>query len=187
MFGDEMITQKRLKELLHYDPETGVFTRKHRSSNRINVGDAAGCIHHSGYRHIRVEGKTYIAHRLAWLFIDGYMPEFQIDHLNGIRDDNRFKNLRHVSNICNAQNAKISSNNTSSFPGVIWNKKNKKWVAKARINYIYVYLGSYENILDAALARFTAEEQCPTWTCNYRSELVKAIKESWPGFLENRQ
>ncbi len=170
-----MLTQKKLKEILSYDPESGVFTR-------IKTGKVAGSLRSDGYIHLRVGKKLYFAHRLAWLYVHGYFPENQIDHLNGIRNDNRLENLREVSQACNTQNCKISSRNTSGFPGVNRHKQRKKWQARGMLQQKHVYLGLYPSPLDAALARFTWEVQCSNWTCNHRSELVKAIKEAWPGF-----
>jgi len=177
-----MLTQSRLKEVLSYDPETGKFVRKVSRSNSVKVGSVAGTLSPLGYTQIRVDGKRYLAHRLAWLYTHGYFPENQIDHLNGIRNDNRIKNLREVSNACNLQNTKIRSDNTSGFPGVYWHKQRRKWGAYIQIQGKPYHLGLYDTALGAALARYTAEVQCPGWTCNHRSELTKAIKARWPGF-----
>ncbi|MCK9994454.1 MAG: hypothetical protein Dbin4_02974, partial [Alphaproteobacteria bacterium] len=98
------LTQSRLKELLHYDPDTGVFTRRVQTSSNARVGDVAGCLHPEGYRHIQIDGKRYAAHRLAWLYMTGEWPTNQLDHLNGVRDDNRWGNLREATHGQNQQN-----------------------------------------------------------------------------------
>ena len=175
------LTQSRLKEVLSYDPDSGKFTWKIHVSN-VKAGSVAGSLDFYGYINIRVDGKAYKAHRLVWLYTHGYDPENQIDHLNGVRNDNRITNLREVSQSCNMQNTKVRSNNTSGFPGVYWNKRDQKWKAYICIQGKNHGLGYYDIALDAALARYTAETCIPQWTCNHRSNLVKTIKTQWPEF-----
>ena len=177
-----MLTQDRLKEVLSYDPDSGKFIWKISTSNRVKAGSVAGTLNSTGYIYIRVDGKKYLAHRLAWLHAYGYDPEHGIDHLNGVRDDNRISNLREVSQSCNLQNTKTYSRNTSGFPGVSWDKWRRKWRAQIRSQGRNHFLGYYEDSLEAALARYTEEIWDSKWACNHRSELVKAIKKSWPGF-----
>ena len=115
----DVLTQERLKERLHYNPETGVFTRVKTVRNAVKVGDVAGTIDHYGYRKIQIGGKIYSAHRLAWLYVHGVWPANQIDHINGTRDDNCFANLREATigeNQHNRRNAR--SDNKSGFLGV---------------------------------------------------------------------
>jgi hypothetical protein len=176
------LTQIELKRQLHYDPKTGEFTWLISNGPRVKVGDIAGCLNNYGYICIGINGKSYKAQRLAYLYMEGYFPEYEIDHKFGIRDDNRWSKIQHVTPTCNRQNQKVNKNNKSGFTGVSWSGQRKKWVGKIRINYKIIYLGFYDNPLEAALARFTFEVQCPLWKCNYRSELVKAIKRAWPGF-----
>ena len=92
MKGHTMITQSKLKELVNYDQDTGIFTWKKRTSNRIKIGDIIGNLHNCGYIEMGVNGKRYLAHRLAWLYVYGYMPKL-IDHINTNKQDNRICNL----------------------------------------------------------------------------------------------
>lgn len=178
------LTQERLKELLDYDEDTGVFVWRVRPANSVKVGDVAG--YNQGYIQIRVDGIKYQAHRLVWLYVHGYFPEYFIDHMNGIKDDNRIVNLREVSNQCNAQSTKISSNNKSGYNGVSWNKIARKWKSQIRINSKDIHLGLYDCKLDAGLARITAEDWDNSWTCDEqcvsRSEIMKDLKD----YIESR-
>jgi len=88
-----MLTQERLKELLSYDPETGAFTWL-LSPGPKRKGEQAGSQHHSGYRFVKLDGKMYAEHRIAFLYVHGYFPEGDVDHINRIRNDNRPDNLR---------------------------------------------------------------------------------------------
>ena len=105
------LTQARLKELLHYDPSTGIFTRLKTVSNNGKKGAIAGGVCKiNGYRRIVVDYKTCIASLLAWLYMEGYWPEHEIDHINRIKHDDRWENLRHVTHQCNVRNSSISKN-----------------------------------------------------------------------------
>ena len=100
-------------------------------SSRAQAGDIAGNKQVDGYIRIRIDGKDYLAHRLAWLYHHGYFPENQID---GFRDDNRIKNLREASRRCNMQNQKISCVNNSTITGVSWDAAHKKWHVQIKVN-----------------------------------------------------
>ena len=89
-----MITQKHLKEILDYNTETGIWTWRVNQARRIKIGQRAGTIISDGHRHIGISGKFYKAHRLAWLYMTGEFPKDEIDHINGVPDDNRWCNLR---------------------------------------------------------------------------------------------
>lgn len=100
------LTVERLREVLDYSPESGQFIWLISSSPNCKPGQVAGTTTARGYRQIRVDGTTYLAHRLAWLHATGAWPQEHIDHINGITADNRLVNLRDVSRFVNAQNAK---------------------------------------------------------------------------------
>lgn len=143
------ITQERLKELLAYDPLTGVFTWLIRPRHgHVKPGDIAGCLN-GGYVVIRVDGRPYKAHRLAWLYMTGCFPSDEIDHINRIKDDNRIANLREASHAENAQNKGLFRNNKSGHKGVSWNTKEQKWFVQICVNGEGMYLGIYE-CLEAA-------------------------------------
>lgn len=153
-----MITQNELKRILHYDPETGLFTRISRSSG-ARVGDIAGTIMKLGYIAISVKGKVYTAHRLAWLYIHGYFPEKHIDHYNHKRNDNRINNLREVMSSENHRNRSKSILNTSGIIGVRWRKQNNKWLSSIKVNGIQKHLGYFEDKFEAICARKSANNK----------------------------
>lgn len=163
------LTQKRLKELLHYGPETGLFTWRMSRGRTARAGQIAGCINGNGYRTIMIDGKDYLASRLAWLYREGYFPEHQVDHENRIRPDDRWSNLRHVSRVCNARNCNLSKNNKSGINGVCWHKGTQKWVAYIAIPDKFLHLGTFTSKLDAARARWQAEVKHGFPNCNTTS------------------
>ena len=152
------LTAEYLRSVLHYDPETGIFTWKVRTANCVKVGDVAGCLEGEGYLHIQLQSRKHKAHRLAWLYIRGSWPTDQIDHINRIRTDNRIANLREVSNKQNHQNKSKPSNNTSGHPGVVWDKQKSKWKAQIRHNNKLIHLGYFATIEEALSARKAAEK-----------------------------
>lgn len=167
-----MITQELVKELLHYDPETGIFThrvrdRKHFSSDgmhrhwndRFSGENAANIKSESGYCFISIFNKSYRAHRVAWLYVNGHLPSNQIDHINGVRSDNRISNLRCVTNADNGKNQKRRSTNTSGVTGVWKSKQKGKYVAEILVNGKKHHLGTFDLLEDAARARKEAERK----------------------------
>ena len=152
------LTAEKLRELLHYEPETGIFTWKISNSSRVKVGDVAGCLNGDGYLQIRVQSRPHKAHRLAWLYVYGSWPKDQIDHINRNRPDNRIANLREVSRKQNNQNKSKPSNNTSGHPGVYWHKQNSKWRARIKQHQKNIHLGYFTDIEEAVAARKAAEK-----------------------------
>lgn len=138
-----MLTQKRLKEVLNYCPETGVFTRKIRTSNRVKVGAPAGCTTSQGYVAIRVDRRRYKAHRLAWLYVHGVWPNNDIDHDDRDRSNNRIDNLRDVTHKQNHENTGLRDDNTSGFRGVSSEPRTSKWVARIMHHGKQVNLGTF--------------------------------------------
>ena len=116
------ITHIRLTELLDYDSVTGIWKWKVSTTKSIKIGDTAGCKSQGtkGYVWIRADKKLYRAHRLAWFYMTKEWPSHQIDHINGIRDDNRWSNLRQATHSENQHNRTVNKNNTSGYNGVYW-------------------------------------------------------------------
>ena len=154
-----MLTQKELKELLHYDPDTGVFTWIARPSMAVHSGDTAGSVDRFGYAHIGIRGRIYLAHRLAWLYVYGVWPKDQIDHINHGRGDNRIINLREANSTDNNQNRSIPNINTSGICGVQWHKLRKRWYTAITANGERIYLGCYSDFFEACCARKSAENR----------------------------
>lgn len=121
-----MLTQDKLRELLEYCPYTGVFTWKVDSKSAAGLKPVAG-YPSQGYIRIHTYGGNYWAHRLVWLYVFGYFPDSDIEHINGVRDDNRLKNLRLATRSRNMQNTSKHRDNSSGYKGVDWNKKKGKW------------------------------------------------------------
>jgi hypothetical protein len=151
------LTQDRLKSLLHYDPDTGVFTNKVTRANAVG-GEIAGYRHYaSGHWYITVDYKKYKAHRLAWLYYYGIWPE-EIDHINGNGTDNRITNLRECTHQQNGRNTKLRIDNTSGKKGVYFDKKNRKYRAYIGINGKNRFIGSrFDTVEEAIAARNKAE------------------------------
>jgi HNH endonuclease/AP2 domain len=147
-----ILTQEFLKEMLDYDPLTGIFTWKVSLQNKVKIGQVAGYIRKDGYRFITVNGTKYRAHRLAWFYVYGVWPTKDLDHRYGIRDDNRISELREATKSQNAANTSKHKDNTSGFKGVCWDKQAKKWKARIMINGKNKTLGLFDIIEEAALA-----------------------------------
>ena len=152
-----ILTQDRLKEILHYDPETGIFTRR-KNQGGIKAGSTAGNVTEQGYIRIKVDRKLHYAQRLVWLYVHGHFPEDEMDHINHIRDDNRLINLRKCSRLENMKNKSRYKCNSSGRTGISWHKRERKWHARIRVNKKIIHLGSFKDIDDAVKSREEAEE-----------------------------
>jgi hypothetical protein len=153
--GRPEMTQKRLRQLLDYDPQTGAFhwlaPRGGRSS-----GEMTGAIS-NGYLCIRIDGVRYQAHRLAWLYVHGKWPANHLDHINRNRADNRLENLREATPSQNSMNAREGSNSSTGIRGVSVDRRSGKYLARIRANGKNVNLGYYADVTDARDAREKAE------------------------------
>lgn len=143
------ITQDIVREYLHYAEQTGIFTLKKRWSTKgvSPVGTVLGYKDGKGHIHFSFFGKKYKAHRLAWLYMHGVWPTDQVDHINGVKDDNRISNLREVNNSQNQWN-RHKINSSSGYKGVFFNKKNRSWYAQ----FNKIYLGTFHTPEAAARA-----------------------------------
>ena len=149
-----MITQERLKELLNYCQLTGRFVWR-LNRGKMKAGDVAGCLNIDKYIRICVDGNTYFAHQLVWLYITGLFPSCPMDHINHIRNDNRFINLRIVSVAENNANSSLYANSSTGIAGV--GKFRNKWRARIYLNGVEIHLGIFSDKNDAAISRKMAE------------------------------
>jgi hypothetical protein len=157
----ESITAKYLRECLHYNELTGVFTWRERplehfvdkrtwkTWNTRFSGKTAGpnggmCNTSKGYIQISINNRLYLVHRLAWLYMTGELPKDQIDHADGDKLNNAFANLREATNAQNHANMPMPSHNASGFKGVYFDKRAKKYQANIKVNGIKKYLGSFD-------------------------------------------
>ena len=150
-----MLTVERLKELLHYDQDTGVFTWLVGRNWGVKAGAVAGYTNHGGYIVIRVDGQDCRAHRLAALYVEGEWPPDQIDHINGVRDDNKWINLRHATDRVQSRNQKRPSTNTSGVTGVYGREGH--WGARIKVEGTDTYLGTFDTFDEAVAARKAAD------------------------------
>jgi len=151
------LTAEYLRSILDYNPETGVFIWK-VSIGRMKKGAIAGNIHPSGYRFIRVAGRSYCAHRLAWLHYYGKWPKVYLDHKNCARANNAISNLRECTNGENLQNS-TRSRGSSKYQGVSWQKSRNKWKAQIGVNNKVISLGIFDDEVEAASAYREAKEK----------------------------
>lgn len=172
------LTQERLKELLNYDPEAGVFVWLKTTSNRVKVGRVAGNINKTTrYRYLRIDRKLYSASSLAFLYMEGYFPEHEVDHRNRNMSDDRWENLRHVSRQCNMRNKSVYKANKSGITGIFWNKRRQRWTAQIGISDKKVHLGTFKSIIDAAKVRWNAEVKYGFPDCNTTSSAYLYLQQ----------
>tara|TARA_R110001632_G_C11251742_1_gene408913 strand:+ start:123 stop:656 length:534 start_codon:yes stop_codon:yes gene_type:complete len=153
------LTQEQLKAELNYDQHTGLFTRIRTNTNNVIIGDNSGSISKQGYLNIMVLSTRYLSHRIAWLYEYGNFPTKNIDHINGVKTDNRIINLREATHEENAKNMKMTSLNSSGFLGVCWHKPTESWQVSINTNTNRIYLGIFKKLSDAVKTRVDAEEK----------------------------
>jgi hypothetical protein len=151
--GDAVMTEYAIgKKRLTYNSETGLFTWP-------RTNDVAGSLARDGYRKVCVDNKIFNAHKLAWCLVYGKMPTQALDHINGVRDDNRIANLRLATPSENAQNKRSSpaGKRTKAPLGVTFHKKCQKYQAQIMVGGCSHYLGLYETPEDAHAAYLAAK------------------------------
>ena len=149
------ITHKRLSEILSYDSGTGLFTRR-KGVRGCLLGGKAGYITPTGYISICIDYRRYLAHRLAWFYVHKKWPVNQIDHVNGVRTDNRMKNLReatHAENQHHRFGPQRNKSRTSKYLGISFFKQTKRWTAQITVKSKGIRLG-YFNTEDEAYAAY---------------------------------
>ena len=148
------ITADRARELLHYDPETGVFTRR-VASGKTHVGDVTGSKNALGYMMVGVDGSRYLAHRLAWLYTYGEWPKQDIDHIDQDKANNRIANLRDVSRSANNQNrsAALSNSGTGIANVCPVTAGRRPYRVRLKLNGVIVYHKHFYTIEEAIAAR----------------------------------
>jgi len=139
-----MLTLERLREVLAYNPQSGLLVWKVANSRRVSVGDIAGSLDNNGYIVIRIDRRIYKAHRLAWFLVMGDWPKVTIDHINGVPADNRWSNLREATYSQNNASRGLTSRNKSGLKGVSWDKGAGRWRAQMSVNGKAMYLGLFD-------------------------------------------
>lgn len=167
--ADMPIYEQAIKDRLHYDPATGILTWRDprpedfRSEAHMRTwrtrfaGQKAGKLRPDGYISVRitVDGVTtcFLAHRIAWFVAHGRWPEGQIDHVNGVRTDNRIENLRDVSPLENRRNMRCYARSQTGVAGVTWSAHAKRWMARINTDGRQKNLGYFLRFEDAVTAR----------------------------------
>lgn len=149
--GARSLTAERLREVLDYNPDTGIFVWKIRTADRVKIGTEAGGVDEKGYVRIRVDGGRYRAHRLAWLYVKGVWPSMDIDHEDNNRANNRWFNLREATEGQNRANSRINRNSKTGIKGVREYGRDR-WIAGIRVNGKSQHLGIFECVAAAKLA-----------------------------------
>ena len=151
------LTAARLREAFHYDVDTGLFYRRGGSPSPL------GSVGRYGYISVSIDGHVWLAHRLAWFYVYGTLPEGQLDHINRVRSDNRIANLRPATNKLNMENRKVQSNNKSGCPGVHFSNHSQKWRARIKHHGVFVELGMHKDFESAKAAYLEARSRLFTF------------------------
>jgi hypothetical protein len=155
-FEDWELTQYTLKDILDYDPKTGKFTWLVKPSARVYLGQQAGTIDVNGCRIIKIAGKNYKAHRLAWLWVHGEWPKLDLDFRNHDPDDNRIANLREATKSQNGANSVARRN---GLKGAYWHEADQKWTSTIQVNGKQFWLGNFNTEKEAHAAYCKAAKQ----------------------------
>lgn len=140
---------------LSYNPETGILSAK-LARHKVDRGQPLGSVNSEGYLLTSLNGRIYPVHKLCWLLHTGSLPNGQIDHEDSIRVNNKWENLRDVSQGTNLKNKSMYANNASGITGVSYRKSHDRWVAQIRVCGKGIHLGSFKTKDEAIVARATA-------------------------------
>lgn len=151
-----LITLQRARELLTYEPGTGLFRWNVKPNRRICIGTVAGTVRHDGYIEIMLDGETIMAHRLAWFMTHGSWPSDIIDHRNRVKVDNRIDNLRDADKALNAANAKSRN---QRLPGVTLDKRRGVFFSSIKRGPVKRYLGAFPTPEEANAAYMAARRE----------------------------
>ena len=152
------MTQNELKELITYDKNTGIF-KWNKTRKGCKKGSICGSINGRGYHEIKINGKRFLSHRLAFLYEYGRFPKNEIDHIDHNILNNKFDNLREVSKLENARNQKIHKSNNSGVCGVRFRESRKRWIAEINVNGKTQHIGSFTSKEEAIKARKETEQK----------------------------
>lgn len=156
-------------QYLDYDTDTGIFIWKYPRKG-IRVGDRAGRVNTNGYRDIQLFGNRYLEHRLAWFYHYGEWPEFEVDHINRIRDDNRIKNLQEATSSTNMHNMKISK-------GCYFHKPWGRWVSAIKLRGKRIQLGDFETEEEAIVAYLEGKLLYHVVTETQKREILERLEK----------
>lgn len=186
------LTQEELKKLIYYNPYNGIFTWRERDIeyfqhckipemtwkqwNPQNAGKEAGNVVR-GYRSIILLKEKYLAHRLAWFYMEGYWPEHHIDHIDQNPSNNKWDNLRHVSPSCNMKNVFMGVDNTTGVRGVTHRTDRDVYQVYISTNRKHIYIGTYKNLTEAVKERYKAEQKYGHSECLSKSSAYLYLKE----------
>lgn len=145
------MNRTEILSVLIYQPSTGIFRWRTRTGGKAVKGSIAGGVNSRGYVSLRVKGKNYTAHRLAFFLVNGFLPP-EVDHIDGNKTNNSATNLRASTKSENQHNSKIRKDNSTGVKGVHWDSRDRKWVSSIKKDKVRHDLGRYESIFDAACA-----------------------------------
>jgi hypothetical protein len=165
--NESLVSAELARSILDYDPDTGILTwksrpvlkRQDKGWNTKYAGTQAGKAHTRNYIIVGINYKAYLAHRVAWLIYTGEWPKDEIDHIDHDSSNNRIANLREADRQVNCRNMSISKRNKTGFVGVAWNKTRKSWTANIQHKGRNLYLGGYQSLGEAAMARARYENK----------------------------
>ena len=154
-------SQKRIRELFNYDPETGKFLRRMDRGGGYRIGTEAGSLNTDGYVVICIDGVNYRGHRIAFVYMTGKCPP-EVDHVNLVRSDNRFENLRSATRAQNRMNIPVHKNSMVGLKGVSFRKKNgyrRPYDARIRVNGKLKHIGRFVTAEEAHAAYAVASKK----------------------------